>query len=388
MNNTNQSGTRIRFLCVHQGAELYGSDRSFLQAVQAFRAGWPQAEIHVVLAADGPLLPLLAEVADSVTVRDLAVLRLAKPVSTIFKSSIALPWYLGAAMYDVMKADVVYINTTVIADYILAARIASSKAIIHAREIPKVKAMPVIRRLICTSGAKVIFNSRATANAFSLQNAQAHTVIHNGVDAANDVTELRLPQTFDVERPLRILMLGRINDWKGQDLLIDAIGTLAPSDRARVRVRLIGSTYRDVSEPIEALERKIKEYGLEKIISIEPFTPDTKSLFQWSDICAVPSRLPEPFGRVAIEAMAEGRPVLAANHGGLTEIVEEGRSGWLTIPNDKASLADAILSALNNPELVAAQAKGALTRFHDHFSSAKMQSRIQSTLREWVSALS
>jgi len=61
-----------------------------------------------------------------------------------------------------------------------------------------------------------------------------------------------------------------------------------------------------------------------------------------SDLVVVPSREPEPFGRVAIEAMSFGVPVIAANHGGLSEIVEDGRSGYLFEPNSADSLAQAL----------------------------------------------
>lgn len=71
---------RKPILCLHQGGELYGTDRSLLQAVQAMRTGWPDAQTKVMLAADGPLRVPLQEVSDLVKVRDLCILRLANKV--------------------------------------------------------------------------------------------------------------------------------------------------------------------------------------------------------------------------------------------------------------------------------------------------------------------
>lgn len=116
------SSARPRVLCVHQGGELYGSDRSFLASVEAIRAGWPDAHIKVVLAADGPLAALLRVMTDEVAVRDLCILRLANPLATALKSTVGLPYYVARAARDIAKADLAYINTTVIADFMIAAR--------------------------------------------------------------------------------------------------------------------------------------------------------------------------------------------------------------------------------------------------------------------------
>ena len=375
---------RKRILCVHQGGELYGSDRSFLQAVQAMRTGWPDAQIKVVLAADGPLRVPLQEVSDLVKVRDLCVLRLANPVSTGLKSSIAAPYYLARATADIAHADLTYINTTVIADYMLAARSASSKTVIHAREIPKLKALPIIRGLVRASGSHVIFNSQATKHSFSLNPTQKTEVIHNGVDAIAGAIPVEPPKVFSVSRPLRVAMLGRVSDWKGQDLLIEAVAQLPRELRDIVSVRIVGSTFRDARGPIDKLEEQIRAAGLSKIILLEPFLDDPAEVYRWADLCVVPSKLPEPFGRVAIEAMAYGRPAIVAAHGGLVEIVEDGESGWHFEPNNSPMLAVALEEALTRPRELARRAAAALLRFENNFSANMMTQKLTSTLKNWI----
>ncbi|SEJ21323.1 Glycosyltransferase involved in cell wall bisynthesis [Sphingomonas sp. OV641] len=378
---------RPRILCIHQGGELYGSDRSFLQSVQALRQGWPDATIDVLLATDGPLHDPLSAVSDTVRVRDLCVLRLANPIATGLKSSVALPYYLGRAAADLARADLAYVNTTVIADYMLAGRVAPHKTVIHAREIPKTKAMPVVRSLVRASGARVIFNSQATRDALALPLTQPQVVIHNGVDAIADARLPDLPSAFTPDRPLRIALLGRINDWKGQDLLVDAIARLPRDAQVRLRARIVGSTFQNVSAPVEALEQAIAAGGLADVVALEPFRDEPGEVYRWADICVVPSRLPEPFGRVAIEAMSYARPVIAAAHGGLVEIVEHGRSGWLVAPNDADSLAAALAEAIDDSGAVAQRSHGALERFAGHFSAATMSSRLQDVLGGWIPRL-
>ena len=72
------------------------------------------------------------------------------------------------------------------------------------------------------------------------------------------------------------------------------------------------------------------------------FTNDPSSYFIDCDLVLVPSTSPESFGRVAIEAFSYGRPVIAANHGGLSEIVIHNETGYLFEPNNSESLAESI----------------------------------------------
>lgn len=371
-------------LCVHQGGELYGSDRSFLQAVETFRKAWPRAIIRVLLAADGPLRSLLLDVADAVLVRDLSVLRLASPIATAMRSTIAAPYYLARAAADIVRADLVYVNTAVIADFMLAARVAPHKVVIHAREIPKPRAIPVVRSLVRVSRAHVIFNSQATRDVMALPASQKQAVIYNGVKIIGDACAPALPNAFTPSRPLRVALVGRINDWKGQDLLIEAVARLPRAAQIRLRVRIVGGTFQDDPTPIEALDHAIVASTLTDVVSLEPFREDPGEVYSWADLCVVPSRLPEPFGRVAIEAMSHARSVIAAAHGGLPEIVEDGQSGWLVEPNDPAALAGALAEAIADPGVVTKRGAGALARFVEHFSAGIMSRRLQDVLESWI----
>lgn len=373
-----------RILCVHQGGELYGSDRSFLQAVSALREQFPTAKIDVILAADGPLAESLRRVCDEVRVRDLVVLRLASLAMTLFKCTVGLPYYVTRAYWEGRTADLIYVNTSVIADFMIAARLAPHRHILHVREIPKPKIMPFIRGLCHFSKAMILYNSMATAESFSLSPNQRQAVIHNGSDPAEQIPPMDLPAHFSPERPLRLSLLGRINNWKGQDLLVEAISLLTKDQRAKVRLRIVGGVYGGTTELKEALEQQIKKADLCEFVRVEPFKDDPGEVYAWSDVSVVPSRLPEPFGRVAIEAMSLGRPVIAARHGGLVEIVQHGQSGWLFTPNDPQALASTIQDILQEPETIRRFGVGALDRFSDNFSTQAMSEKLRAQVSQWM----
>lgn len=371
-------------LCIHQGAELYGSDRSFAQALAALRAQFPQAHITVVLAADGPLVPMLRAHCDEIVIRDLLVLRLANPLITLLKCTIGLPWYLARAWAEGLRADLVYVNTSVIADFMIAARLAPRRYIMHVREIPKPAALPVVRGFCRFSRARILFNSQATRDAYALPADQPQAVIHNGVDPVPGSAPCHPPAAFTRERPLRLALLGRINNWKGQDLLVEAVARLSPEERALLHVRIVGGVFGQATAPRDALMQAIANHVLGDTVSVEPFQDDPSEVFAWADMIAVPSRLPEPFGRVAIEAMAAGRGVLAAEHGGLVEIVRHQHSGWLFPPNDAEKLLEALRWLIAHPQTLADYGAGALEDFHRAFSTEAMSGALRKKIVRWM----
>jgi glycosyltransferase involved in cell wall biosynthesis len=328
----------MRVLCVHQGYELYGSDRAFIEQVTAIRAAWPEADIEVVLPRDGPIVALLAAVASRVRFAPIWVVRRRTLARLATIDLLRLPAAMWRAARDIAAADLVYVNTVVVIDYLIAARFFPGRVLVHAHEIPERGARKILRALLVWSRAELIFNSQATRGAFALPPAFMQHVVYNAIAGPPEIC----PADYDGARPLRLLMIGRINRIKGQDLLIDALASLPAPIRRRLDVRIVGGSFANDCAREAALHRKAQDAGLDPILRFEPFRPDPETLYRWADIVVVPSRRPESLGRVAIEAMAHGRPPIAAAIGGLAEVVEHGVNGWLVPPNDAARLADAI----------------------------------------------
>ncbi len=95
----------------------------------------------------------------------------------------------------------------------------------------------------------------------------------------------------------------------------------------------------------------------------------------------VPSEWPEPFGRVAVEALAKGTPVIAANIGGLSEIVTEGRTGFLFSPGNSADLARRVQWAMQNPSQLTSMRSLARKEFERRYSAEADYPRLMSIYR-------
>lgn len=366
----------MNILCVHQGTEKYGSDKSFVGAVSALQTQ-PNIETHILLPGEGEIDELIedAHLAPSQT-RYLWILRKAGLAKAM---TLGLPRNFAAlfkAVRDLKRYDLVYVNTAVIFDFLLASIISRRRVIVHVREIPVGIAMTVIRRLIIMAKSKVIFNSQATAKAFRLPENQEQAIVYNGFEMPSAFQK----EPYDGIRPLRLLCIGRLNAWKGQEVLVRACALLPEELRDKVSVRIVGGVYKDQTHFRTNLENEIKQAGLQDTIVMQDFVDDPAQEYINADVVVVPSTLPEPFGRVAIEGMAYGCAVIATDHGGLSEIVVQGKTGTLVEPNDPNALANAIKSILGAPDTAQELGLNGQERFQETFTQESSDAQLTSWL--------
>jgi glycosyltransferase involved in cell wall biosynthesis len=335
----------MRLLCVHQGYELYGSDRAFIESVAALRTAYPAADIEIILPRHGPIVAHAEKFATRVSIEPIWVLRRHDILKIAAFGWARLIPACRRAMARMRAADLVYINTVVIVDFLLAAHFCPGKVLVHVHEIPESIARPIFRTLLLWSHAELIFNSQATKAAFAMPAVTTQHVVYNSIAGPSHV----VPLDYDASRPLRLLMVGRINRIKGQDLLIEALTRVPSSLRSRFEVRIIGGAFANDAARERALRDRVQREQLGAVVRFEPFCADMEPLYRWADVVCVPSRRPESLGRVAIEAMSCGRPVIAAAIGGLVEIVEDRATGRLFAPNNASALAALIVDAIANP---------------------------------------
>ena len=242
-------------------------------------------------------------------------------------------------------------------------------------EVPEGAARAVLRALLRWSGAEIVFNSRATRAALALPETMRQHVIYNGLPAPADMPAAPDP----AGRPLRLLMIGRINRIKGQEVLIEALRQMPAAIAARFVVRIVGSAFEDEAAETR-LAAMIASPPLAADVTLMPFADDPAALYRWADVVVVPSRRPESLGRVAIEAMSYGRPVVASDIGGLPEVVAAGETGWLVPPNDPAVLARALQDLLDPDLPWARMAAAGRARFAALFDAATVDAQWRAVL--------
>lgn len=187
-------------------------------------------------------------------------------------------------------------------------------------------------------------------------------VVPNPIDAdrfAPDPDDAPPDQRHGSDRTApTVLVVGRLERAKGQDRVLDAL----PAILAAVpdaRVRLIG----DDGGLAEAITRRATASGVADRVELTGAISHAElpAAYQAATVCAIPSRF-ETFGYTCVEAMACGRPVVAARVGGLAEIVTDGVTGRLVDPDRPEALAGAIVALLR--DAVARARIGAAARDH------------------------
>ena len=210
--------------------------------------------------------------------------------------------------------------------------------------------------------------------------AEKLSVIHRGVDlgmfdpkAVNQQRIIAEADRLGLPDDKSIIMLpARATSWKGHEILIQALAQLSDKDAI---LMLLG-----IEDGPPAYAEKLRtiavRYGLGGRVRIGAGSRDMPAALMLADVVAMPSIKPEPFGRVAIEALAMGRPVVAFRHGGAVESIDEGRTGWLADPLSVDSLAEALQTALSlTPRKRRALAKDARQQMTDQFSKDMMCER-------------
>ena len=195
---------------------------------------------------------------------------------------------------------------------------------------------------------------------------------------ADAVTSMRLGAAYERlggEDAFRVLLPGRLTAWKGQRVLIEAARRLrGEAGLPAMRVALTGDAQgRGPYE--EELTAMIEDADLGRIVKLAGHFEDMPAAYAWSDVVVSASTRPEAFGRVAVEAMAMGRPVVATAHGGSLETVADGETGTLVPPGDADALARAIGALATDPEARAAMGQAGRERARAHFSTEAMVNR-------------
>jgi len=230
----------------------------------------------------------------------------------------------------------------------------------------------------------VIANSQWTAthivNEHGISRERIH-VIPRGVDLLEFDPAGVSPERIDTLRAnwrstandLVIMLPGRLTRWKGQLVFVKALAQLSQLfEPNRMRAVLVGDAQgRD--DYVAELRTAISEAVLGERVVLAGHVADMPAAYLASDIVVSASTDPEGFGRVAAEAAAMGRPVIATDHGGARETVVPGVTGLLAPPGDPAALASAIRKLVEmGPTQRSQMGEAGRKHVRENFSLARM----------------
>lgn len=225
-----------------------------------------------------------------------------------------------------------------------------------------------IEKLLLPLTGWVLLESQYTFNKFrSLvsQTFQRVSVNYNGI-----VFPAAKPIKSDLQ--YRVAALGLLRELKGFDLLVRAAAELK-AEYPKLKIKISGE-----GEERKALTDLIKGLHVSEIVELAGEVEDPKATYNWTDLVVVPSRF-ESFGLVALEAMSEGVPVIAAQTGGLVELIRPGETGRLFTVGDSQDLVRALREAFQNWGLMKTMAANAFEIAKSQYTHQHMLLGVQKT---------
>ncbi|RLB72296.1 MAG: glycosyl transferase [Deltaproteobacteria bacterium] len=136
---------------------------------------------------------------------------------------------------------------------------------------------------------------------------------------------------------------GRLTRWKGQILFLEALAQIKDLEWQALLIGGGGTKTAYIKE----LKMRVEKLGIADRVLFVGSQEDIVPYYAISDLVVSASTEPEAFGRVAVEAQAMAKPIIASAHGGSLETVKDGETGWLFNNGDSADLADKLRIALS-----------------------------------------
>ncbi|MBE9062333.1 glycosyltransferase [cf. Phormidesmis sp. LEGE 11477] len=379
----------MKILFLDQSGTPGGAELCLLDIAKPYR------EHSIVgLLADGPFRALLAQHEIPTTVFTTQTINVRKESSllTSLRSTSQLLPLVQAVAGTARSYDLIYANTPkALVIGALASLWSQRPLVYHLHDIISPDHFSKINRTVLVTLANrvaklVIANSQASQTAFVAAGGRSQLcrVVYNGFDSDRYViapaeTE-HLRTTLALTDGFWIGHFSRLSPWKGQHILLKAL-TLCPDDTKAI---LVGDALFGEDEYVLELHRQVKQLGLEGRVRFLGFRSDIPQLMSACNLVTHTSTAPEPFGRVIVESMLCGTPVIAAAAGGATELIDTGENGWLCPPGEPEILAKVILTCRSAPQQRQQIAQLAQEQARDRFDIAAINTLIAQHLQSIV----
>ena len=371
-------------LSVHNTSDIYGASQSILRVLRRLKLDGHS--VHMVLSESGPLVELLEMQGVTVHIfESLAIVERAQLGSFGGKIAFCLRYPYSALWLSVLilrlKVDVVHTNTAVMPAPAIAAWMTRRRHLWHLREFFSEfrGAWKYYQRYIWRLSERIITISDAVRDQFDVELRSKCITVYNSLGPGAADIDLEAARRFreSVGNPaLLIGMIGRIK-WvrKGQEVLIKAAALLA-EQYPEARYVVVGSVSSGNEDHLVRLKELIAEVGLSERVVFTGDIKNPRDVYAAFDVTVVPSVLPEPFGRVVMESMAAGTPVVGSRCGGIPEQISDGVTGLLFEPGNERELAAALQKLMSDSELRArmggAGRERALRMFDDSVTYTSM----------------
>lgn len=348
-------------LYLHAGAEMYGADKILLELV----SGLNPKRFHpiVVLPEHGILEKKLKENNIETYVIPYPILRrkyfnvrgIWQYISTYYSSSKQIE-----KLVKNKNISLLHVNTAAVLEGIYLKKKLKVKMVWHIHEI--ILSPAIVGKLLnylvgkysdqCIAVSEAVKNNLLKSGYFKPDQID---VIYNGVDSHKFTPALDssyLYKEWNIPKnAIKVGMIGRVNAWKGQDHFLEALTPLL-NQYSNLYLFIIGSAFTGQEWRVNNLKEKIAKNQNSKRIIYSEFRTDNNYIQNFLNLLVLPSTNPDPLPTVVLEAMASGTPVVGYRHGGVTEMIRNGKDGLLAEVNNPVDMRQKVEWILENNKFV------------------------------------
>lgn len=263
-----------------------------------------------------------------------------------------------------LEIDLVLTNSAVCLAAVLGSKLARVPVVVHARDVPKSRFAPFLFAVHGALADTVIVVTDGLVPYYRRGRRSRVVRIAEGVTIP---VSPPIRQPMGSRMPLRLCLIGGVDPLKGQDIAVRALARLRGLD-IEATLELVG---REVDLRFaDSVRAEARRLGVAENVELVGEVGDTGPYLDAADILIAPSR-DEWTPLVLMEALARGVPVVAANVGGVEDIVEDGVSGMLVPPEDPYALAAAVASLVSDPEAAARMGRRGRARMTAAFAAER-----------------
>ncbi|MDF2156435.1 glycosyltransferase [Algoriphagus sp. CAU 1675] len=364
-----------KVLVIYGSADLYGASKNLIRSLEGFRRlGWKSI---TVLPHDGPLVEIMKNMGFEVVLMEHGVLRRQNlnPIGllTLF-GQVFSSFFKLSVLIKQEKITLIYTNSNA---NIIGGLLKLRHGIPHIWHIHEIIERPkwfksLLETYIKLTEDRVICVSEAVIKNFSRIKAEKLKLLYNGIDtqpyakADYDLkSEIGIP-----ENKLLIGMVARVNLWKGQFYFLE-IAALLKKKYPNLHFVMAGDAFPGYEYLYDEVSSLTQKLGLEDCVTNLGFRLDVPEILSGLDIFVVPSILPDPLPTTVLEGMAAAKPVIATRHGGATEMVIDGETGFLIPWDNPQEAVVAFEKLIESAELREKMGKAGRQRVNEYFNQEK-----------------
>jgi len=274
------------------------------------------------------------------------------------------------------RIDLVHLNNSITRnhDWMMAAKLAGIPCVTHERGINRNYSFS--SRLMARGLDAVICISQAVRESLVSHgvNTKRMRVVYNGLDyqrvqTRRNAREIREKYGIADSQPV-VGIVGNLKEWKGQETVVRAV-SLVKAKYPTIVCLLVGDTAEDDRYYEERIRRVVTDNAMERNIVFTGYQENVADFTNVMDIVIHASELPEPFGRVLLEAMAMKKPLIGARAGAVTEIIDEGVTGSTFTPGNWSELASRITELLEDGSRAQRLGECGFRRLVEHFNISR-----------------